>query len=727
MNRKRRTMIIMRKLMRSILLSLSVSLSLLPVAVLPVSADVTPTVIYSTIESGSVTIKLDKAIYPIKQGSTRTWLCNGEAVVIDGTNFKDFSEGQTAKLSIAATTTVDHMKNYTVVDTTTPTPSGEIVPNQIARLYVISKENYEAAELTTKPMTATVGDTVYSSDITLYIDSTAYPNFQPLRFVNSGNVKDSIKVEEGIHTYNLTDTISGKSATVIITGINDDEPPKITSLKVLDNMADKYALNKTLEVTATDDKGLPKEAYYWEDNENLSNIIKERVMDGEKAQDISGMTWTENKTYKVTSNGTYTVFVRDNAGNIAYKDIRVSKISNSEPYITALTLGRTDSDAYIDVKASDSGNQPLKYKINDGEWQDKNRLWDVKEGINSIYVKNEAGVEVFASKEVFLSVFMDREAGLSPEALYNFIQVSPVTWTNKSVKVSLVLPDDLYRKLSSSPYSINGEAFSSNRTATVNTNGDTVTFSVKDIYGNTHTSKPYIVFNIDKEEPSVEVQQAEGMCTVKAQDSVSGIAKIVVSSTNATNYMIKANDAYGVKSDIASYKAPANGSYQFTVYDFAGNSANATIQVKAYDKDGNIQSALKESKVIPTSTGSSGGGGSSGNRSGSSTIGKKSSAEGSQGTHAMTSSSGESGFSMVSNAGKTQRGNLLDAEWIEIIKNKESLKNSPAQMVESLALDNSNSEKLKKMAFILFPLLVIALIVMVVAINSDKLAKTIKK
>ena len=48
-------------------------------------------------------------------------------------------------------------------------------------------------------------------------------------------------------------------------------------------------------------------------------------------------------------------------------------------------------------------------------------------------------------------------------------------------------------------------------------------------------------------------------------------------------------------------------------------------------------------------------------------------------------------------------------------------------MVESLALDNSNSEKLKKMAFILFPLLVIAMIVMVVAINSDKLAKTIKK
>ena len=69
----------------------------------------------------------------------------------------------------------------------------------------------------------------------------------------------------------------------------------------------------------------------------------------------------------------------------------------------------------------------------------------------------------------------------------------------------------------------------------------------------------------------------------------------------------------------------------------------------------------------------------------------------------------------------------MDAEWFEVIKNKESLKNNPAQMVNAVVLDNTNYIKLKKMAFILLPLIVICSIVAVVAINSDRMFKPSKK
>lgn len=719
----------MKKRLYALLLSLSCVISLLPIVSVPVKADeITPTVIYSTIEGGSMQVALNNALYPITSTSTRTWYCNGSVVTPDGTNIIDFSEGQNGKLKLATTTTANHMQNYAVIDTTASHAPGQIIPNQIARVYVISTDNYDAATLSTRELTATVGEDLYAKDITLYINSTPYPNFQPLRFVVGGNVVEKITVEAGTKTYNLTDTVRGRSTTISIVGVDDTEPPRITSLAVKDGKQDVYALTKTIEVIAQDNNGLPEDAYYWEENANLSTVIKERIMNGDKAGDLTGITWSNNTTHEATCNGIYTIFVKDKAGNISYKDITISKISTSSPYISSLSLGKDGDTVFIDVSASEPGNQPISYKLNDGNWQSSNRLTNVKEGTNTVYVKNEAGVEVTANKEVFLSVYLNNDAAFSAENLYNYIQVNPTTWTNKSVTVSLVLPDSIQAKCASAPYSINGGAFTSSRSISVSNNNDTVQFCVKDIYGNTHTSNVYTVINIDKELPSIEVTtQEDGTITVKAQDGQSGVSKIVVSSTNASNFIIKANGGPGVGSDQATYKAPANGAYQFEVYDFAGNVVKASGQVSCYAKDGTIQSGLKNSK---TSTKQTRTGSTTGGKSGASTLGTKASkkANDGSGTHVKTSSSSsrtseDRGYTSFSLAGRTNAKTLPEAEQINVVKNEESRIDAPAQLMEEVAADTTNNDKLKRLAFILLPILVIGSIASVVIINSDKLFK----
>lgn len=709
----------MKRKLFSLLTSLSLVLSGLMLFPTQAKAEITPTVIFSAIESGSIEIELNNAIYPITGTSTRNWYCDGSQVIPDGTLIIDNSVGQTAKLKLAVVATTNHMQNYAVIDTT-PSPQGTIVSDQIARLYVISLANFNAATLTVKPIEAPVGEDLIAKNLTLYIDSTPYPNFQSLRFLDGALVKDKITVEEGTNTYTLVDTITSRTTTVNVTGVVDSEAPKITSLSVTDNKADKYATKKTLRVTATDNVGLDQAPYYWENNTSLANEIKERVMDGKKASEIEGITWEKSDTHTVTDVGSYTVFVKDKAGNIAYKDIKVVKITNDPPTISSLVLGKDGDTVYIDVTASDPNKQPLQYKINDSDWQSSDRLTKVKDGTNTIYVRNEAGVEAKATKDIFLDVYKDEVAAFTAENLYNYIQISPVGWTNKQVKVSLVLPDSITPKLSTSPFSVNGAAFGSNRTYTVTENDTTVIFTVKDIYGKTHTSKAYKVINIDKDAPSIEVSSnEEGVIHVKSQDYLSGVSKIVVNSTNAANYMIKANGA-SVATDEAYYKAPANGSYQFVVYDFAGNTASATAVINCYDET-KVQSALKDSKIgTDKKTGATRSGNTTGGKSGSSTLGTKASSEKSGGTRAKTNNSGDSGYTLISTAGNSVSPTLPEAEKIGLVRQDENASSAPAQMIQEATLDNTNTDLVKKLLLFGLPLICIGAVVAVIIVNIGK-------
>ncbi len=690
-----------------LLLSLSIAITGLLAVSRTAKADDVPTEIYSAIETGTVDMTISNAIYPVTETSTRKWYVDGTEFTPDGTSIIDMSEGQDAKLRILNTTTVNHMQNYTVVDTTDPVPEGTITENQMVRLYVISKDNFNNASLSVRDVSTNIGDQIYADELTLYIDSTPYPNFQSLRFMNDGTVTEYVDVVAGTNTYNLTDLITGRSLTVNIVGIEDTTAPEITKLVVADEKADTYATTKTLQVEATDDYSLSDTAYYWEDNTTLAETIKSEVLDGGTSDTIQGITWTSETTHDVSNNGTYTVFVRDSSGNIAYKDITVSKISNSTPEITSISLKKKNGKAYFKVVATDSDGQTLYYKLNDGKWQTSAKLKGVVEGKNKIYVKNECGNKVKATRTVYLSLFLNKESDFSEESLYNYIKITPSSWTSKSVTVSLVFDSDIKEKLADAPYSINGGDYSTTNAITVSENSD-VEFKVKDIYGKEHSVQTYSVTNIDKENPYLEVSVTDGTLTVNAGDSGSGIQKIEVNSTNVANFVVKSNSESGITSDSATYTAPANGTYKFTVYDYAGNTASAQGTVDFYTELKDVQASIKSTE----STGRSGN--TTGGESGSSTLGTKES----------ESEKDESkDYVSTSSAGHTKRGERQEAEKIEVLKTDTNDTSGSVQMIETVQTDESNFILLKKLIRIMLPVLGIGVIVGVLVINGGLIRK----
>lgn len=427
------------------------------------------------------------------------------------------------------------------------------------------------------------------------------------------------------------------------------------------------------------------------------------------------------------------------------KDINVSKISTSSPSITEVSLGKEDEKPYLYVVAKDPDNQPLMYKLNDGKWQESDKLFDLKEGDNFVVVKNEAGVVTSLKKYVYLSLYTGKEEGLSEKSLYNYIKVSPASWTNGSVSVSLVLPDSIIEKLSVSPYSINGAAFSANRTKTVSANEETVQFTVKDIYGNTHTSQVYTVTNIDKEKPSLEVVSKSGSFTIKAADSGSGIAKITVSSSSASNYVIKANSSDKVSSDNATYKAPSNGTYQFTVYDYAGNTTTVSGTMSYYTKEnGKVQTAAKSSgtttKTSSTTSKSSAATTKSSSKTSTASVDKKYAEEEKTSSATLgakkdtekkdnkkTASKDVSSEPVVvkeerriiSNAGNSVSPDLPEAEKIEVIREQDPALSSPPQMQTTEKLDNTNEKRLKGLVILIIAASAAAVLV-AIWVNSVK-------
>ena len=713
-NHRLRRNIIVRKQMLKAISALAVSALMLTSFISPSKAyaaeKTTPTVVFSTIEGEGVEIVLSNAI---SKDVERTWYCNNEVLTLDETHI-DASEGTTAKLKLTETSTRNHMDDYKCIS------SGAASTDDFAKLYVISKDNFNEAELVIKDMEAVIGSDLYAKNLTVYIDKTPYPNFASLQFVENGVLSDKIRVKNGTYTYNLIDTVFGRKIDVVITGVGDKIAPSIKHFGVKDKMADKFATEKTLEVTASDNEsGLPEDAYYFEKDELLSSALKMLVVGGATSDSLNGITWSKKKEYKVTDNGVYTIFVRDKAGNLAYKDLNVSKISTSAPYITETHLGKEDGKAYFTVVAKDLDNQPLQYRLNGGKWQESEKLFGVKEGDNVIEVKNEAGVTVSTTRTVYLSIFLGTEDGFSEESLYNYISVSSSTWTNKQVTVSLVLPDSLTSKLASSPYSINGAGFSSNRSKTVSTNGETVQFTVKDLYGNTHSSKVYTVSNIDKENPYLEVTVNEGTLTVKAGDSGSGVEKITVTSTSASNYVIKANSSAGVASDTVSYTAPSNGSYQFTVYDYAGNIASASGSIHFYtEENGTAQTAVEKSGFNPEVLRSS--------AANASVLGSKKVADMKTGTGSRTSTSSPAVNTnlsedniVYSDAGNSQSPDLPEADKLEVIKEQDVALASSPQMLEKNEIVNDDGKLLKGL-FIFLLVVGAASIAVVVYINTDK-------
>jgi hypothetical protein len=119
----------------------------------------------------------------------------------------------------------------------------------------------------------------------------------------------NIKVSDGAKTFLISET----NTKLIV----DRTVPTINSLAV--STTEWTTENVTLTAQATDElSGLAEKAYSW---------------DGQK-------TWTTSKTYKVSANGIYTVYVKDKAGNVSSKSITISNVYE---------LGDINDDGNLDI------------------------------------------------------------------------------------------------------------------------------------------------------------------------------------------------------------------------------------------------------------------------------------------------------------------------------------------------------------------------------------------
>ena len=358
--------------------------------------------------------------------------------------------------------------------------------------------------------------------------------------------------ENGTIIARVTDGVNVVTgSTFIVDKIDTIEP----TMSVAGNTTE-WTINKILTVTASDsESGLASSAYSFDD----------------------GKTWQTSNSKTITTNGTYVVKVRDNAGNIASSSIVVSKVSTTAPTIT-IAKGNVGSN-YITVTATVVDNEMGISKIEYSK--DNGQSW-VSGGTNTTYIFS--GLTKNTSYTIKARVTSKNGKSTTSNALrvsttditVPTYAVSPSGWA-KSKTVTITYPTIANQELTyeySTNAGSNWQTATQSQKVTFNANG-TIIARVKD-GTNTVSATSFTVNQIDNEGPTITVTASTNnwitgsiTLTVKATDSGSGLA------TSA--YSIKGG-SYGTKNTYATSTAE---SISIKVRDSLGNESTKTVKTES--------------------------------------------------------------------------------------------------------------------------------------------------
>ena len=185
-------------------------------------------------------------------------------------------------------------------------------------------------------------------------------------------------------TYDNIGNGSGKK-TVVVNGVDNEGPV----IKKLSQNTTAYCTESTISVECSDNgAGLATYAYSW-----------------------NGSTWTNQKTLKVTKNGTYTVAVRDALGNQSTKSIQISNIDKNPPVIDKLEAVNSNfcKANTIVVSASDRevGLAEFPYSWESGIWTNEAEFFVSQNGKYVVTVKDKLGNE---TQESIVLINIDNDA-----------------------------------------------------------------------------------------------------------------------------------------------------------------------------------------------------------------------------------------------------------------------------------------------------------------------------
>lgn len=331
----------------------------------------------------------------------------------------------------------------------------------------------------------------------------------------------------------------------------------------------------------------------------------------------SGKVLSQNATkasLTVKTNGTYTIYTRDNAGNGTIKKVTINNIDTSAPTIkiTQNTKNLTKNNVVLNLEVLDNGSDiaSLKYLVGKKNLKDFTNagkaitLKSVSSDTKNKSYSHSGKLTVTANKTItFLATDKAGNTTLKSISINNIDKTAPnlttklstTKATNGSVTVTVTATDEQsgiakVRYLSGSKTesdftSSNGTEIKLNAsdkgTFKVTKNG-TFTVLATDNAGN-NTISTVKISNIDKTNPTLSlsytVMNQKATISYKAKDA-SGIKSVKylkgsVSDTSSTKW-----DTAKDVSSASTFKVSSSGNYSVLVEDAAGNKKIGKITVE---------------------------------------------------------------------------------------------------------------------------------------------------
>ncbi|WP_322922264.1 S-layer homology domain-containing protein [Paenibacillus campi] len=299
--------------------------------------------------------------------------------------------------------------------------------------------------------------------------------------------------------------------------------------------------------------------------------------------------------YAVTANGTYTFVFTDIAGNTVIKSITVSNIDTTAPTaptVTTSSAGWSANPVQVSIGGStdDSGIARYMYNIDGGTWQTYTAPFDTPTGQHTVVAKAYDNTGLSSNQSDTVTTYYDPQLPTSPTIR---------DWDASKWYTSFTLrfiPGNVgVSGLKGTFYSLSGATTQTQRVSqgrnpqTLTTEGITTVSAVTISMAGTESQPVTGDIKIDATPPTgtLTVPQAWAKSvTIHAvgTDSLSGMQSITLPSGD----VVSASQA----DDIVS----ANGTYNFTFTDIAGNTVIKSITVS------NVDTTPPTKPVITTSS-----------------------------------------------------------------------------------------------------------------------------
>lgn len=484
----------------------------------------------------------------------------------------------------ASRTTSISLKSVTATSQTTYVVDAEDnVGNASSKSFTVNIDKglptMSIAKSTTAPTNGSVVLTATASDSLSGVASVKTPSGS----VVSGTKATYTATQNGTYTFRATDKAGNiRDVSVSVTNIDKTAPTGTLS----QTPTAWTNGNVTLNLTGVSDSG----------GSGLKNI---------KLPNGSFVTGT-SASYAVSSNGTYSFVIYDNAGNSTTKTITVSNIDKSAPNgnVSQSPTSWTNGNVNLTLSgATDTGGSGVdKIKLPNGSFVTGTSASQSvsSNGTYSFVIYDKAG------NTTTKSITVSNIDKISPTA--NLSQ-TPTAWTKGNVTLNLTSVNDTGGSGLKNIKLPDGSFVTGTSASYVATSNGTYSFTVYDNAGNAIT-KSITVSNIDRTAPT-------GLLTRNPSAWTNGNVVLTLSGVTDSGSGVKQivrPDGSTATGSSATQTVTSNGTYTFKMIDNVGNESTRSIVVNNIDKiapsasfSPNGVSWTKVTQTVNISTSDSGG------------------------------------------------------------------------------------------------------------------------